>query len=104
MYRIEVTNNGNDTATGISVMDFIPEPPFSAYQLVNNGFDTYELLPDYFSGTVNSLVQGASVSADIWITVTETGTDICNEGLVQLLSRTDTNLSNNAEESCVDIM
>lgn len=102
VYRIVVTNNGLDTATGIVVTDLIPEPPLSAFQVVNNGFDSYEWLSDYFSGTINTLAEGASVSADVWVTVSGTG-NVCNEANAQLTSRSDTLLANNSEQSCVDV-
>jgi hypothetical protein len=57
VYRIKVTNNGLDTATGIVVTDLIPEPPFTAFQVVNSGFTTYEWLSDYFSGSIDTLAQ-----------------------------------------------
>lgn len=103
VYRIMVTNNGLDTATGIVVTDLIPEPPLTAFQVINSGFTTYEWLSDYFSGSIDSLAQGASVSADVWVTVSGTG-NVCNEANAQLTSRSDTLPSNNTEQSCVDVL
>jgi uncharacterized repeat protein (TIGR01451 family) len=56
VYRIKVTNNGIDTATGISVTDTIPAA-LTAFQIENNGFTSYGLLPNYFSGYVASLAE-----------------------------------------------
>ena len=54
VYRVMTRNNGLETATGIRVSDMIPSG-LEIFQVVNNGYDAYEWVPDYFSGSVNSL-------------------------------------------------
>jgi uncharacterized repeat protein (TIGR01451 family) len=103
VYRVMVRNNGLETATWIRVSDMIPSG-LEIFQVVNNGYDAYEWVPDYFSGSVNSLWEWWEVYADLWVSVSWTWwSTICNEVNGVLMSRSDTMSGNNTEESCVDV-
>ncbi len=103
VYRVMTRNNGLETATGIRVSDMIPSG-LEIFQVVNNGYDAYEWVPDYFSGSVNSLWAWWEVYADLWVRVLWTWwSTICNEVNGVLMSRSDTMSGNNTEESCVDV-
>jgi uncharacterized repeat protein (TIGR01451 family) len=56
VYRVQVTNSGLNTVTGVTVFDSLPAQIYP-FNIINNGYTAIGYTPTTVSGYIASLVQ-----------------------------------------------
>lgn len=101
-HHIVVTNYGPNDATGVQVVDLLPDQTSLLFvRVANISQGTYDPLSGYWQ--VGNLANGTSTSIDLVFTVNRSNTTLNNTATKTFANELDPNTSNDSSQASVDV-